>query len=171
MALAAGDPTPLPDPRGRDGTLWRVSLTDRDDLHDEVLLRLEAKGRRFTSNHRLVIDALADAGRPLTIPEILPLTPQVPQSSVYRTLTVLEEAGAVSRLTMGSNHAYFELSEQLGHHHHHLVCRACGSIVDIDLDPEIEQAVEAELNRSALLHGLRIDEHSIDAFGYCAHCS
>lgn len=118
-----------------------------------------------------MIDVLADAGRPLTIPEILPRTPQVPQSSVYRTLTVLEEAGAVSRLTMGSNHAHFELSELLGRHHHHLVCRACGSIVDIDLDPEIEQAVEAELNRSALVHGLRIDEHSIDAFGYCADCS
>ena len=148
-----------------------MSLTDRDDLHEEVRLRLEARGRRFTSNHRRVIDALADAGRPLTIPEILPRAPRVPQSSVYRTLTVLEEAGTVSRLTVGSNHAHFELSEQLGHHHHHLVCRACGSIVDIDLDPEIEQAVEAALSRSALVHGLRIDEHSIDAFGYCTDCS
>lgn len=172
MALAAPNrTTPPPTPDGRGGTLSRVSPTDRDDLHDEVLLRLEANGRRFTSNHRLVIDVLADAGRPLTIPEILPRTPKVPQSSVYRTLTVLEEAGAVSRLTVGTNHAHFELSEQLGRHHHHLVCRACSSIVDIDLDPEIERAIEAELNRSALEHGLRIDEHSIDAFGYCAHCS
>ncbi|MDE0669271.1 MAG: Fur family transcriptional regulator [bacterium] len=148
-----------------------MSLTDRDDLHDEVLLRLEAKGRRFTSNHRLVIDVLADAGRPLTIPEILPRTPQVPQSSVYRTLAVLEEAGAVSRLNVGASYAHFELSEQLGRHHHHLVCRACGAIVDIDLDPEVERAIEAELNRSANLHGVRVDEHSIDAFGYCAPCS
>lgn len=148
-----------------------MTLADRDDLHDEVLLRLEAKGRRFTSNHRRVIDVLVEAGRPLTIPEILSRTPQVPQSSVYRTLTVLEEAGAVSRLTVGANHAHFELSEQLGRHHHHLVCRACGAIVDIDLDHEIEEAVEAALNRLARQHGLRVDEHSIDAFGYCASCN
>ncbi len=148
-----------------------MSLTDRDDLHEEVRLRLEAKGRRFTSNHRLVIEVLADAGRPLTIPEILPLTPRVPQSSVYRTLTVLEEVGTVSRLVVGSNHAHFELSEQLGHHHHHLVCRSCGTVTDIDLDPETEEIIDASLTELAREHSFRVADHQIDAIGYCSDCA
>ena len=148
-----------------------MSLTDRDDLHDEVRLRLEAKGRRFTSNHRLVINVLADAGRPLTIPEILPLVPGVPQSSVYRTLTVLEEAGTVSRLAVGSNHAHFELSEQLGHHHHHLVCQSCGTVTDIDLAPETEEVIDSALTELARKHSFRVADHQIDAIGHCSDCA
>lgn len=148
-----------------------MSLTDRDALHEEVRLRLEAKGRRLTSNHRLVIDVLADAGRPVTIPEILPRTQRVPQSSVYRTLTVLEEAGAVSRLVIGSNHAHFELSEQLGRHHHHLVCRSCGTVTDIDLDPRTEEIIDASLTGLARKHSFRVTDHQIDAIGYCSACA
>ncbi|MCE2525382.1 MAG: transcriptional repressor [Acidimicrobiia bacterium] len=147
------------------------SAGDRDALHDEVCLRLEAQGRRFTSNHRLVIDVLADAGQPLTIPQILPRTPGVPQSSVYRTLTVLEEAGAVSRLVVGSNHAHFELSEHLGRHHHHLVCRSCGTVTDIDFTPETEAIIESALADVAGRRRFRVDEHQIDAIGFCADCA
>ena len=143
-------------------------MADPNALHEEVRLRLEAKGRRFTSNHRQVIDALAEAGRPLTIPEILPLAPRVPQSSVYRTLTVLAEAGTVSRLVVGSNHAHFELSEELGRHHHHLVCQACGTVIDIDLDPETEEIIDSALATVARRHGFRVAGHQIDAIGYCS---
>ena len=148
-----------------------MAVSERDVLHDEVRLRLEAKGRRFTSNHRLVIDVLADAGQPLTIPQILPRTPGVPQSSVYRTLTVLEEAGAVSRLAVGSNHAHFELSEHLGRHHHHLVCRSCGVVIDVDFTAETETLIESALADLARRHGFRVDEHQIDAIGYCGDCA
>lgn len=148
-----------------------VFAGDRGALHDEVRLRLEAKGRRFTSNHRLVIDVLADAGQPLTIPQILPRTPGVPQSSVYRTLTVLEEAEAVSRLAVGSNHAHFELSEHLGRHHHHLVCRSCGTVIDVDFTPETETMIESALTHLAVQHSFQVDEHQIDAIGYCADCA
>ena len=146
-------------------------MADRNALHDEVRVRLRGGGRRFTSNHRQVVDALAGAGRPLTIPEILPLAPGLPQSSVYRTLTVLEEAEVVSRLSVGSNHAHFELSEHLSRHHHHLVCRSCGGVTDVVLDAEPEAAIEGALRRAAGTHGFRIENHQVDAFGYCADCS
>lgn len=146
-------------------------MADRNTLHDEIRLRLRAGGRRFTSNHRRVIDALAGAGRPLTIPEILPLTPGLPQSSVYRTLTVLEEAEVVSRLTVGSNHAHFELSEHLSRHHHHLVCRSCGGVTDVILGTGTEAAIDEALRRAAGQHGFRMEEHQVDAFGHCAGCS
>ena len=146
-------------------------MLDRDTLHDEVRLRLEAKGRRFTSNHRLVIDVLADAGQPLTIPQILPRTPGLAQSSVYRTLTVLEEAEAVSRLAVGSNHAHFELSEHLGEHHHHLICRSCGSVTDVDLGEPVETAIDVGLRHVADRHAFRVKDHQVDAIGYCADCT
>ena len=148
-----------------------MPAADQNALHDEVRLRLEAKGRRFTSNHRLVIDVLAEAGQPLTIPQILPRTPGLAQSSLYRTLTVLEEAEAVSRLAVGSNHAHFELSEHLGRHHHHLVCRSCGSVTDIDLAPETEAVIDTALTYLARGHGFRVEEHQIDAIGFCGDCA
>ena len=145
-------------------------MADRTALHEEIRLRLRAGGRRFTSNHRQVVDVLADAGRPLTIPEILPLTPGLPQSSVYRTLTVLEEAEVVSRLTVGSNHAHFELSEHLSPHHHHLVCRSCGGVTDVVLGAATEAAIEEALRRAAGWHGFSVKEHQVDAFGTCQRC-
>ena len=146
-------------------------MNERDTLHDEVRLRLEAKGRRFTSNHRQVIDILADAGQPLTILQILPRTPDLPQSSVYRTLTVLEEAEAVSRLAVGSNHAHFELSEHLGRHHHHLVCRSCGSVIDVDLGTDVEATIDDGLRQVARQHGFNVEDHRVDVIGYCADCA
>ncbi len=146
-------------------------MNERDTLHDEVRLRLEAKGRRFTSNHRQVIDILADAGQPLTILQILPRTPDLPQSSVYRTLTVLEEAEVVSRLAVGSNHAHFELSEHLGRHHHHLVCRSCGSVIDVDLGTDVEATIDDGLRQVARQHGFNVEDHRVDVIGYCADCA
>jgi Fe2+ or Zn2+ uptake regulation protein len=146
-------------------------MIDRDTLHQEVRVRLEANRRRLTSNHRLVIDVLADAGRPLTIPQILPRIPGLAQSSLYRTLTVLEEAGTVSRLVVGSNHAHFELSEQIGHHHHHLVCQACGAVTDIDLAPETEAIIDSALAALARRHSFRVAGHQIDAIGHCSDCA
>ena len=146
-------------------------MSDRNALHDEVRLRLEANGRRLTSNHGLVIDVLAEADGPLTIPQILPLTPGLPQSSVYRTLAVLGEAEVVSRLTTGSNHAYFELSEHLGRHHHHLVCRSCGTVTDVVLGPATEATIDEALGLLAQRHGFRVEDHQLDAVGYCASCT
>ena len=68
-----------------------------------------------------MVDTLAGDG-PLTLPELLDRREELAQSSAYRGLGVLIDAGAVRRIVHDSDHARYELDERLtGHHHHHLV--------------------------------------------------
>ena len=60
---------------------------------EAVAARLHRVGQRLTANRQALLDALTAAARPLTIPEILDRRPDLAQSSVYRNLVVLEEAG------------------------------------------------------------------------------
>jgi Fe2+ or Zn2+ uptake regulation protein len=91
----------------------------------------------------------------------------VPQSSAYRNLTVLCEAGVARRLAGTDDLGRFELAEDLtGHHHHHLVCSRCGR-VDAFEDPALETAIEALSARV----GYRVAEHDVVLRGACDSCA
>ena len=90
-------------------------------LHEAVRDLLSREGNLYTSNLRAMVDVLAGDG-PLTLPELLDRRGELAQSSAYRGLGVLIDAGAVRRIIHDSDHARYELDERLtGHHHHHLV--------------------------------------------------
>src|SRR3712207_3394066 len=98
------------------------------DAHATASARLRADQQRYTPGRRALVDALAAADRPLTIPELLQADDRLALSSAYRNLTVLERAGVVRRLVTSDEHARFELAEDLTEHHHHLICATCGRI-------------------------------------------
>ena len=68
--------------------------TSRDELHDAVAVRLRSADQRYTSGRRRLVELLAEAPRPETIPELLGRAPSLAQSSAYRNLVVLEEAAS-----------------------------------------------------------------------------
>ncbi|MCB0993627.1 MAG: transcriptional repressor [Acidimicrobiales bacterium] len=141
------------------------------ELHHEVESRLRTVGQRYTRNRRDVVEVLVGAARPLSLPELLDEGAHLSQSSTYRNLKVLEDAGVVRRLVHGSEHARFELSEDLTDHHHHLVCEGCGVIDDIELDATVEAALERSLAAVAAAHGFHARHHGVDLFGLCASCA
>ena len=69
-----------------------------DDVRAVVAERLRGVGQRLTANREALVTTLTEAPRPLTIPEILETRRGLAQSSVYRNLVVLEEAGIVHRV-------------------------------------------------------------------------
>lgn len=141
-------------------------------LHDEVAGRLGRLQQRYTSNRRRVVEVLAEAPRPLTLPELLGTDPTLSQSSTYRSLAVLEEAGAVSRLVTGPDRAHFELAEGLtDRHHHHLVCEGCGEVTDVELDDDTESRLDQVLRSVASDHGFESGRHTLDVFGRCGRCA
>ncbi len=140
------------------------------DLHRSVEERLGGAGQRYTRNRRAVVDVLVAAASPLTLPQILERARELPQSSTYRSLSVLEEAGAVRRLVTGAEHAYFELAEDLTEHHHHLVCESCGSVADFALPAAVEEALDAALHTAAKRDRFAPRHHSLDLVGRCADC-
>lgn len=141
------------------------------DAHKLAATRLAAHSQRYTANRRRLVDILIGSTGPLTIAGILAERSDLAQSSAYRNLVVLEEAGVVHRIITSDDHARFELSEDItGEHHHHLICDRCGMIYDVTLPPELEQQLEASLAGEALRLSFQGDHHRVDLVGVCRSC-
>jgi Fe2+ or Zn2+ uptake regulation protein len=140
------------------------------DLHDAVAARLAHRDGRYTGARRDLIEALAAAGRPLTVDEIVVRAPGQRPSSVYRNLAVFEAEGVVHRMAGVGEFARFELTEALVGHHHHLACRGCGAMTDVHLPPELEGELDRALTELARAEGFELTSHVLDAVGTCRVC-
>jgi len=140
------------------------------DLHEHVALRLALSDQRYTTGRRRLIEILENAEHPVTLPTIASDHPDIVASSAYRNLDVLESAGVIRRIASGGDHAHFELAEPLLDHHHHLICVDCGTIVDVQLDDELERIVHDRLSQAARDAGFTPLHHSLDGHGRCPAC-
>ncbi|HEY6537875.1 MAG TPA: transcriptional repressor [Candidatus Dormibacteraeota bacterium] len=136
-----------------------------------VARRLEAIRQRYTRGRRLLVDSLLRARRPLTVTEIVSGGSELPASSAYRNLAILEQAAVVRRVQLSGEFARYELSEELTSHHHHLVCVDCGSVVDVNPPPLLEANVSATAKEVAAATGFRLESHRLDLIGHCQACS
>lgn len=148
----------------------RRSKAERSELHREAEDRLRAREQRYTDGRRHIVEALAGVDGPVTLPVLLEHSPSLAQSSAYRNLAVLEEAGVVRRLVHGADHAHYELAEDLTEHHHHLICERCGRVQDIGLGARMERSLDAGLDAVARENGFTPSRHVIDIYGTCASC-
>jgi len=87
----------------------------------------------------------------------------VGRATVFRTLDVLVELGAVERLDLPSgDHAYVVCQRA---HHHHVVCSRCGRTNEID-----DAGLRVVVGEIARRTGYRVDEHRLELFGLCPAC-
>ena len=98
--------------------------------------------------------------------------PGIGLMTVYRTLDLLERTGVVRRIALADGQARYELKPTTKRgHHHHLICTACGRIVDysdfVSEESELVRKTEESLARK---HGFRILDHNIEFLGLCAKC-
>jgi Fur family transcriptional regulator, ferric uptake regulator len=142
-----------------------------DDLRDTVVSRLRNVQQRLTPNREAIIDVLAATPRPLTIPEVLEARAGLAQSSVYRNLVVLVEAGVVHRIVTNDEFARFELAEDLVGHHHHLICSECGMVEDVPSNARLEQSLRRAVDQIADTTGFHTHTHRIDLVGRCRRCA
>jgi Fe2+ or Zn2+ uptake regulation protein len=142
-----------------------------DRLHETVAERLRGQGRRYTSQRRRLVEILARAASPISIPQILRGRRGLAQSSVYRNVGGLEQAGVLRRVVTDEEHGRYELAEDLTGHHHHLVCVNCGRVQDVDLPSEFETAVDRTLDRLARRAGFASVSHRLDLIGRCRDCA
>jgi Fe2+ or Zn2+ uptake regulation protein len=139
-------------------------------IHDAVGVRLARVDQRYTKLRRLLVETLAVAARPLTIPEIVASTPRLPQSSAYRNVTTLMEVGVVCRVPGTDDHGRYELAEELSGHHHHLVCTHCGRVEDVPATPRLELALDDAARAVTDRQGYQVNEHRFDQLGLCPDC-
>ncbi len=88
----------------------------------------------------------------------------VARASVYRVLDELEALKLVSRIEVGQGIARYE--PHGAHHHHHLVCDDCGTVVPFE-DEELERTIDRVARRVAF----DVAEHDIVLRGSCADCA
>lgn len=143
-----------------------------DDVETLVGARLRGAGQRLTTGRRLLIEVLSRARRPLTTSELVAGDARMPQSTTYRNLALLEQVGVVHRVVGSDEFTRYELAEEFtGHHHHHLVCRSCGSVEDFEAPPQVEQGLDEAIRDYAAGTGFRAEAHRLDLIGTCASCS
>lgn len=85
-------------------------------------------------------------------------------ATVYRALADLATEGDADSLQQDGESLYRACTP--GTHHHHLICRSCGTTVEIAADE-----VEAWAQAVAAKHGFTRPQHVVDVFGLCATCS
>ena len=141
------------------------------ELRALVIARLRQVDQRLTAKREAVVDALALASRPITIAEILNARPGLAQSSVYRNLVVLEQAGIAHRIVTDGEYGRFELAEDLTGHHHHLICARCGAVEDVPASAGLERSVEHAAAQISADTGFRTQAHRLDLVGLCRDCS
>ncbi len=141
-------------------------------LHREVERRLVEHDVRYTRGRRAVVDALADSPGPRSAAElVVTMDDPVPLSSLYRTLSVLEESDVVVPHLATKGIARYELAEWLTGHHHHFICTSCGAVEDIELTPTDEEAVDSLVDRIAERAGYVPTNHELEIAGLCKECA
>jgi Fur family ferric uptake transcriptional regulator len=98
--------------------------------------------------------------------------PGIGFATVYRTLDLLTRMGLVLKFDFGDGRSRYELASQASKgHHHHMICRRCGRIIDYSdfMDEEVKfiKDLEAELSRK---HNFKINSHQIHFYGLCREC-
>ena len=139
-------------------------------LDREVELRLFENEVRYTRGRRTVVKALAGATGPMSAAELAGVV-EVPLSSLYRTLAVLEESGVVTHHLGAKGLTRYELGEWLTGHHHHLVCIGCGAVDDIEIPAAQEESVRELVRQIAAMAAFDPSDHALEIEGTCARCA
>ncbi|HUG07315.1 MAG TPA: Fur family transcriptional regulator [Acidimicrobiia bacterium] len=144
----------------------------KSTLDREIEMRLYEHDVRYTKGRRAVVGSLAKASGPMSAAELSEeLGSDVPLSSIYRTLSVLEDSGVVEHHLGAKGLTRFELAEWLTGHHHHLVCVECGSVEDVDIPARQEESVRNLISEIAALASFHATDHALEIEGRCARCA
>jgi Fur family transcriptional regulator, stress-responsive regulator len=128
--------------------------------------RLRAAGLRATGPRLATLAVLAGGGHRAVdaiAAGVRARLGSVSTQAVYDVLRALGDAGLVRRIEPAGSPALFEA--RVGDNHHHLVCRACGAVVDVDCAVGEAPCIEPEG-----LAGYRVEEAEVTFWGLCPRC-
>ena len=134
---------------------------------DELRRALRLAGLRVTRPRLAVLSSLArhsHASADEVHAAVCTGLPGTSLQAVYNVLADLTAARLLRRLEPAGSSARYE--RRVGDNHHHLVCRACGTIRDVDCTVGLSPCLTPE---SA--HGFAIDEAEVTFWGLCPSCT
>lgn len=134
---------------------------------DLYLNALRQAGKRITDQRRIICDYLAaTASHPTpyqVYDELSALHPEISRATIYNTLNILKELGAIVEIGFGADHTRYDTDTEP---HINLVCLRCHEISDY-AGPlpfaDVEQQVAGQSNFQPLVM-------RVDVFGFCERC-
>ena len=128
---------------------------------------IREKKLRLSYPRLLIYQELSNTESPLSPLELfkslIRRKKRVGLTSIYRSLDLFESLGIVFKIVDGSNVKY-KLCE-LENHHHHIVCRRCGGVVEFDfcgISDWSKKVMEST--------GYQVTDHQLNFYGYCNAC-
>jgi Fe2+ or Zn2+ uptake regulation protein len=136
-------------------------------LDDQLTAALRAGGHRVTLPRLLVHRHVRAAERHMTPEqvhsELAPQHPGLSPATIYGTLELLEELGFLRRVSTPRGKIVYDPRVDP---HHHVVCRRCGRIADL------EAAVDSSAaERAAGAAGFTVDHGQLQLSGLCPECA
>jgi Fur family ferric uptake transcriptional regulator len=130
--------------------------------------RLQELGYRMTPQRMMVVAAIDKSDDHISVEEIYSqiraVYPQVNISTVYRTLELLKSLGLVMETDLGEGRVRYHSADK--GHHHHLVCKNCGVIIDLR-----ESSIHPLSQALAHEYGFEADLRHLAIFGRCRGCA
>ena len=135
----------------------------------EVFLKhIQKQGLKRTAQRDLILDVFLKNEGHVSGEDLYQLVrakdPTVGQTTVYRTLRLLTEAGLAREVRFGDGRAHYEHNYK-HEHHDHMICSECGKIIEF-YSPELEAIQDAMARK----YRFRLTEHLLRMIGVCADC-
>ena len=129
---------------------------------------LQRAGLKRTAQRDLILDVFLRTEEHMSSEDLYRLVqredPSVGQTTVYRTLKLLTDAGLAREVRFGDGRTRYE--HNYNHpHHDHMICAECGETIEF-FSEELEKIQDA----IAAKHGFEITHHTLRMFGYCQNC-
>jgi Fur family transcriptional regulator, ferric uptake regulator len=139
-----------------------------EDIVEEAIALIRERGGRSTTPRRVVLEALLSADDTHRSAEDLAARvhashPKLNESTVYRTLELLEELGVVSHVHLGHGPSQWYLSHK--RQYWYLTCTRCGAVATAD--PDLFDALVSDVEERS---GFAIDAGHFAITGTCRAC-
>jgi Fur family ferric uptake transcriptional regulator len=131
------------------------------DKNQEIL---KSVGMKVTKNRLAVLDLLVTSKKPLSVEDIFKKLKTADQVTIYRILNQFVLNDVVYQTDFRSGKAYFEFQD---HHHHHIVCKSCGDLEEVEICLP-EKFIEKVQKSSSKFR--KVSDHALEFFGTCGKC-
>jgi Fur family transcriptional regulator, ferric uptake regulator len=146
-------------------------MTETEQLSEEqeiFLKHIQKHGMKRTSQRDLILDIFLRTEDHVSNEDLYQLVkkedPTVGQTTVYRTLKILTEAGLAREVRFGDGRAHYEHNYK-HQHHDHMICSECGKIIEF-----FSAELEALQDAMAAKHKFEITQHLLRIIGVCEDC-
>ena len=137
-------------------------------LLQKFLQFMPAKGYNLTEQRSFIAEEFFALPGHHTLEEVYARinrkNPKIGQTTVYRTLKLLCEAGLAHEIHIGDGIAKYEVAYP-GQHHDHIMCVECGTIIELS-----NKTIEDLQKQMADQHGFILTGHTHNLYGICQQC-